>query len=268
MDKSLLEVAAEARMHDYDRLLAAMSATAATGSLPPRAPPAATPTSGDAQHRRTTTFDVARGSGADTEVTTVSAELPRTLTEPDLNTLPTFDATSGTASSFRREFEQLVGYVPAVSKGIYLRAKLRGALRDKVEADLEHSGVGPSTAVDLATLWDLIFHHSSSSSDPADYIAKAVGLVQSSASQFASHHSKFTQSWLDAGISFGRDSLDPADWTAVRIGLLSQGLHSSVMRELLRDPTVFQGSYDEFRRACEAISSSLGHQAGRRAGMP
>lgn len=257
------EMAAEIRRQDQAALQQLILSTQAPPAAPAPAPAVAPP---DRSDRRATTFSSVVGSGADAQVSTVSAVLPRNLTDPDLNSLPTYDGDSGSSSAFKRSFGQLIGYVPVAAQGIYLRACLRGSLRDKVESDLEASGVRPATAVDLATLWDLIDHHSSNPSDAADAVGRAASLAQPSPSQFSPYYAKLTQHWLDAGIYLGRDSISAEDWTTIRIGLLATGVHTSVMRELLRDPAIFKGSYDDFRRSCEAISASLGHQSGRRAG--
>ena len=120
--------------------------------------------------------------------------------------------------------------------------------------------------MDIDTPWGLIEHHSSSPSDAAASIARAAALTQSSPSQFTAHCAKLTQHWLDAGIHLGREAIAGAAWTAVRVGLLFVGRHPSVMRELLRDPGVFTGTHDDFRRACPNVPASLNHQAGRRPG--
>ena len=241
------------------------SSRPAPAAAPP-APALAPAVSERPADRRATTFSSVVGSGADAQVTQVSAVLPRSLTDPDLASLPTFNGDDGTVNAFRRAFLQAVAYVAEESKCIILRGQLRDALRDRVEADLESNGVGPSTAVDIDTLWGLIVHHSSSPSDAAASIARAAVLTQSSPSQFTAYSAKLTQHWLDAGIYMGREAITEDEWTTVRIGLLSVGLHPSVMRELLRDPGVFTGTYDDFRRACSDISASLSHQAGRRGG--
>ena len=257
------EVAAEIRLQDQ----AALRELLLSSQAPPAAlPPAPAAAALDPPDRRATTFSSVVGSGPDAQVSTVSAVLPRNLTDPDLNSLPTYDGDSGSFRAFKRSFEQRVEYVPVAAQSIYLRDRILGSLRDKVESDLEASGVRPATAVDLATLWGLIDHHSSNPSDAADAIGRATSLMQPSPAQFSPYYAKLTQHFLDAGIYLGRDAISDADWTTVRIGLLSAGIHTSVMRELLRDPAIFKGSYDEFRRSCEAISASLGHQSGRRAG--
>ena len=192
--------------------------------------------------------------------------LPRSLADLDLASLPAFNGDDGTVNTFRRVFLQAVGHVPEEPKCVCLRGQLRGALRDRVEADLESNGVSPSTAVDIDTLWGLIAHHSPSPSDSAASVARAAVLTQSSPSQFATHCAKLPPHWLDAGIHLGREAVTEDEWTAVRVGLLSVGLHPSVVRELLRDPGVFAGSCDDFRRACSDVSASLSHQDGRRPG--
>lgn len=241
------------------RQLIESSRPAPAAALPAPAPASVPAVSERAADRRATTFSSVVGSGADAQVTQVSAVLPRSLTDPDLASLPTFNGDDGTVNAFRRAFLQAVAYVPEESKCIILRGQLRDALRDRVEADLESNGVGPSTAVDIDTLWGLIVHHSSSPSDAAASIARAAVLTQSSPSQFTAYCAKLTQHWLDAGIYLGREAITEDEWTTVRIGLLSVGLHPSVMRELLRDPGVFTGTYDDFRRACSDISASLSH---------